>query len=81
MKSKTYNCVFPLLTEDSTMKLPHEEDFEKVNLKLDYLGVRGIERDEQWMKELKTVKGMISVVAWMIVLTWLAIGGWLFANS
>jgi hypothetical protein len=81
MKSKTYHSVFPLIGEDSTMKLPHEEDFDKVNLKLDYLGIKGIEREEQWQKELKTVKGMISVTAWMIVLTWLALGGWLFVNS
>jgi hypothetical protein len=81
MKSKTYYSVFPLLGEDSTMKLPHEQDFEQINLKLDYLGVKGIERDEQWTKELMKLKGMISVVAWMIVLTWLGLGGWLFVNN
>jgi hypothetical protein len=81
MKSKTYYSVFPLLKEDSTMKLPHEQDFEQINLKLDYLGVKGIERDEQWTKELMKLKGMISVVAWMIVLSWLALGGWLFVNN
>jgi hypothetical protein len=81
MKSKSYNSVFPLIYGEDTVKLPHEEDFEKVNLKLDYLGIKGIEREQQWTKELKTVKGMISVTAWMIVLTWLVIGGWLFVNS
>ena len=63
------------------MKLPNEEDFQQVNNKLDYLGIKGIERDEQWMKELKLVKGMIAVVAWMIVLSWFALGGWLFVNN
>ena len=81
MKSKTYHSVFPLIGEDSTMKLPHEQDFEQVNNKLDYLGIKGIEREEQWTKQLNTVKGMISVVAWMIVLSWLGLGGWLFVNN
>ena len=81
MKSKTYHSVFPLLGELGTMKLPHEEDFQQVNNKLDYLGIKGIEREEQWTKQLNTVKGMISVVAWMIVLSWLGLGGWLFVNN
>lgn len=63
------------------MKLPHQEDFQQINNKLDYLGVKGIERDEKWTKDLNQLKAMISALAWMILLTWLAVGGWLFVNS
>lgn len=56
------------------MKLPNEEDFQQVNNKLDYLGVKGIERDETWQQNYRDLKNMIALIAWQIIITWIGIG-------
>ena len=56
------------------MKLPNEEDFQQVNTKLDYLGVKGIERDETWKQNYRDLKNMIALIAWQIIITWIGIG-------
>lgn len=51
-----------------------ERKFEQVNNKLDYLGIKGIEREREWQQLHRRTQQMVAAQFWIVVLVIVACG-------
>lgn len=54
--------------------------FQEINNKLDYLGIKGIEREQLWQQEHRKTHNMISASLLLIICT-IFLVGWIFSAA